>query len=143
MPKKKEIKVGIREGGGPHPGYRRSAFILDLAFSESKFLSSAQYQHLALQLKELAQHGDPTHSDIIDVKKIKNESFYERRDKGGVLGSLNVRVFFGVDDDERAIVILGVIKKQNNGPTPQGDIIRMRRRWRKYKKGDYGTPYSG
>jgi len=134
---KKEIKIGVKEGAGPPPGYRWTALILDLAFTESKFLSSAQYHHIVLQIKELAQHDDPTHSETVDVKKV--ETFYELRDKGGVLGGLNVRVFFGVDSDERSIVVLGVIKKQNNGPTPQADKIRMRRRWRKYTAGDYGT----
>lgn len=54
------------------------------------------------------------------------------------MGRINVRVFFGIDHTARTLVVLGVIKKQNDGPTPIGDKVRMRRRWRKYLQGDYG-----
>ena len=30
----------------------------------------------------------------------------------------------------QSIVLLGLIQKQNNGNTPLGDKVRMRRRWR-------------
>lgn len=52
---------------------------------------------------------------------------------------MNIRVFFGVDSASRALIVLGVIKKQNNGPTPLGDKVRMRRRWRNYRAGEYGS----
>jgi hypothetical protein len=110
---------------------------LDVAFEESmSFLTRPQYVHFAQQFKELAQSSDPTHSDTISLDKI--EDFYEMRDKGGVLGPLNVRIFFDVDAGKRAIVAVGAIKKQNNGPTPQGDKIRMRRRCRQYRNGELG-----
>jgi hypothetical protein len=137
----KPIKIGVREGEGRPPGYQWSVWILDLAFDEvMDFLKREQYQHMALQVQELAQQDDPTHSSVVSVRGMSGEDFYELRDKGGVLGGMNVRVFYGVDKELRAIVVLGGIKKQNDGPTPQGDVIRMRRRWRKYKSGDYGTP---
>lgn len=60
------------------------------------------------------------------------EFFYEIRDKGGVLRKLNVRVFFFVRKETRTIVVLGAIKKENNGPTPTGDRVSMRRRMRLY-----------
>ncbi len=100
------------------------------------FLDEAQYQHLAIQFRELAGEADPTHSKLVSIDKI--EDFYELRDKGGILGHINVRVFFGIDDASRAIVVLGAIKKEKQGATPVGDKVRMRRRWRKYKKGEYG-----
>jgi hypothetical protein len=138
---RKRIKVGVREGQGQPPGYRWSVWILDLAFDEVMgFLKPEQYQHLALQVRELAQEEDPTHCSVVSVKAMLPEEFYELRDKGGVLGRMNVRVFYGVDKSSRSIVILGGIKKQNDGPTPRGDLIRIRRRWRKYKTGDYGKP---
>ena len=86
-----------------------------------------QYEHIAMQLKDLATHNDPTHSETLSVRAMTPEDFHELRDKGGVLGKTNVRVFFGIDKSRRAIVVLGCIKKQNDGPTPQGDSIRMRR----------------
>ncbi len=93
-----------------------------------------------MQFQELARQADVTHSTILSVRKMTGNDYYELREKGGVLGRINVRVFFGVDPDSRSLVILGAIKKENEGPTPQGDIITMRRRWRKYLAGDYSHP---
>ncbi len=138
MAERKKVKVVGKEGAGAPPGYKWSVHVLDRAYDEAVgFLSKPQYQHLALQVQELARQKDPTRSDLVDVRSI--EAFHEIRDKGGVLGSLNVRVFFSVDKDDRSILILGAIKKQNNGPTPLGDKVRMRRRLRKFKNGDFGT----
>ncbi|MGH7135971.1 MAG: hypothetical protein ACREHD_09540 [Pirellulales bacterium] len=132
----KEVKVGVKRGAGPPPGYRWTVLVLDSAFKEAMaFLSEGQYQHLAMQVKELAREGDPTHSVTNDVRSI--EDFYEIRDKGGVLGNLNVRIFFTLEKNTSSLAVLGVIKKQNDGPTPAGDSIRMRRRMRKYLSGDY------
>lgn len=140
----KSISVGVREGAGPVPGYQWSVWILNVAFDEAMgFLTPVQYEHLAMQFRELALQDDPTHCDFISVRSMSPESYYELRDKGGVLGKINARVFFGVDKDSRAIVVLGSIKKQNDGPTPTGDIIRIRRRWRMYQNGEYGTPRNG
>ncbi|HEY1785292.1 MAG TPA: hypothetical protein VGG30_07065 [Pirellulales bacterium] len=49
-----------------------------------------------------------------------------------------MRIFYGVDKQRRQIVVLGLIKKKNNGPTLLGDKVRMRRRWRRYQTGDFG-----
>jgi hypothetical protein len=130
-PKKKQVKVGVVTGGGPPPGYLWNVEIFDQAHAEAiGFLREHQYEHLANQFRELARQNDPTHSDTIDVRQI--EEFHELRDKGGLLTNLNVRVFFFVHKPTRAIVVLGTIKKENNGPTPVGDRLRMRRRMRLY-----------
>jgi len=135
----KEVKVGVKHGGGPKPHYEWNVLILNRSFVEAcDFLDDAQYRHMALQVKELAMQRDPTHSQTVSVEKI--EDFYEIRDKGGPLGNLNVRVFFGVEDNGRNIVVLGTIVKKNDGQTRKGDKVRMRRRWRKYRHGDYGKP---
>lgn len=135
---KKQIKVGVREGGGPAPGYKWNVAILDLGFNEvAAFLKKIQYEHIAAQVKELAREDDPSHCSTVSVDQI--DDYFELRDKGGVLGKINVRVFFGICKKDRAIVILGGIKKENEGPTPAGTKITMQRRWRKYKNGDYGS----
>jgi hypothetical protein len=132
-----EIKVGVLAGSGIPQPYLWNVYILDIGFKEAdELFNRAQYRHLALQVQELAREAQPSRPNAVDVQGI--EDFYELRDRGGVLGNLNARVFFGIDHDTRAIVVLGAIHKQNNGPTPLGDKVRMRRRWRKYLKGDYG-----
>ena len=135
----KKIKVGVARGGGPPPGYRWNLLIPDFAYHESmKFLNADQYQHFAMQFKELAQEEDPTHSTTASIDAI--EDFHELRDKGGILGGMNVRVFFFVDKARSALVVLGAIKKQNDGPTPKGDKIRMAQRKLRYLRGDFSGP---
>jgi hypothetical protein len=132
-PGKKSIKVGVKEGGGPPPGYRWNVDVLDIAYEEAiAFLNADQYEHLARQVRELASQDDPTHSRTVDLRPIQD--FYEIRDKGGILRPFNVRVFFFVHHDVRRIVILGAIHKQNNGPTPTGDRLKMNRRMRLYRE---------
>ena len=140
----KKVKVGARRGQGKPPGYFWNVLILDLAFKEAQnLLAPVQYAHIKSQVRELASQRSPTHSKTVSVRKMTPNEYYELRDTGGVLGGLNVRLFFGVDRGARAIVVLGVITKQNNGRTPQGDIIRMRRRWRKYQESDLGKRFTG
>jgi hypothetical protein len=139
MAKRKKFKLGVKQGGGPPPGYQWSVSVIDFVFDEAiAALTEPGYCHMAMQVRELAAQNDPTHSDTVDVKSI--ESFFEIRDHGGPYGNNNVRAFFGVDKERRHLIFLGAIKKPNNGPTPQGDKITMRRRWRKYQNGDYGFP---
>jgi hypothetical protein len=135
----KDVKVGVERGGGPAPGYLWNVFILDLAFEEAMgFLNEDQYQHISMQFKELARENDPSHSQTGSVDAI--DDFHELRDKGGILGGMNVRVFFCLDKSRSAIVVLGACKKQNDGPTPLGVKKRIARRLRKYLNGDYGVP---
>ena len=132
-PSRRLGKPVLRRGGGPPPGYRWNVEVLDQARREAdEFLNDDQYEHLSLQVKELASQEDPTHSDTIDVRPIRNEEFLEIRDKGGVLRKINVRVFFCVVKATRTIAILGTIKKENDGPTPDEAITTMRSRRRRY-----------
>ncbi|MFW6125410.1 MAG: hypothetical protein ACOC46_04610, partial [Pirellulales bacterium] len=79
---------------------------------------------------------------LISVRKMSGHQFYELQDEGGILGKLNVRVFFGIDDHRRSIVVLGAIKKESDGATPRGTVVTMNRRWRNYVEGHYGYPNS-
>lgn len=84
---KRHVKVGVREGGGPPPGYRWTVHILNVAFVEAMDLLDAdQYQHAAQQVRELAREDDPSHSVTQSVDSI--EAFFELRDKGGILGNM-------------------------------------------------------
>jgi len=133
---KKPIKVGILRGDGPPPAYLWNVLIPDPVFHEAmSFLNEDQYQHLEMQFKELATENDPSHSCTTDVRHI--DDFLELRDKGGILGNINVRVYFGLEHDKKNLVVLGCIKKESEGKTPTGDRNRMQRRWRKYKSGEF------
>jgi phage-related protein len=124
-------KVGVRRGGGPPPGYHWHVTILGPVFEEARaFLNEDQYDHLARQVRELARHDDPTHSASIDIRPVGD--LFEIRDKGGILQKINARVFYFVSRTNRTIVILGAFHKQNDGPTPPGDLSRMKRRMNRY-----------
>lgn len=119
-----------RIGGGPPPGYRWNVEADNRVYSEQRkeLDNEAQRQHLQEQVQELARSEQPSSPLTVDVRPI--ETFFELRDKGGVLNGINIRLFFGIHHSTKTIVLLGICKKQNNGPTPMGDRIRMRKRWR-------------
>jgi len=124
-------KIGVRRGGGPPPGYEWNVELLLQVRGEARgFLNEDQYAYLSRQVRELARHGDPTHSETLDIRPVGD--LHELRQKGGILGKLNVRVFYLVSRSNRTIVILGAFPKQNDGPTPPGDLWRMRTRARDY-----------
>jgi hypothetical protein len=126
-------KIGVRRGGGPPPGYEWNAELLPQVRGEARgFLTDDQYAHLARQVRELAKHDDPTHSETLDIRPVGQ--LHELREKGGILAKINVRVFYLVFRPNRTIVILGAFHKQNDGPTPPGDLWRMEKRMRRYLK---------
>lgn len=136
---RKQLKVVVRIGKGVPPGYKWNVGVLELAYREAlSILNRGQYRHMALQVRELALQDEVSLSDTIDIQPI-GEEIFEIRDYGGVLGGLNIRLFFGVDHPRRCLIVLGIFKKQNNGPTPKGDLVRNQRRWRLYKSGEFGS----
>lgn len=136
---RKPLKVGVRENPDADPPSNWGVFYLAIARDEAQhLLDEAQYHHIADQFKQLASERDPTHSQLVDVRPI--EDFFELRDKGGPLGRLNIRVFFLMDKANRAMIVLGTIKKEADGPTPLGDKIVMRIRKRRYLSGAFGRP---
>ena len=125
------VKVGVKEGAGHPPGFLWNVDILDGVHGEAmSFLDEDQYSHLACQFRELAREEEPTRSRTIDIRPL--ESFYELRDKGGLLKKINARVFFCICHSTRTIAVLGAINKKNDGATPDHVRILMRYRARRY-----------
>ena len=135
-----QLRVGARVGGGPEPGYEWDVWYLVRADREARQVlqNLHRYEHMKDQFRDLAGHASPSRSDTLEIDAIGD--FFELKDKGGVLFPLNIRAFFGVDGSRKAIIVLGLIHKQNNGPTPIGDRKLMERRWRAYKAGRLGYP---
>jgi hypothetical protein len=124
-------KIVLNIGGGPPPGYLWSVVVLDAARDEAmRFLNDEQYDHLALQVCEMARDANPTQCQFLDIKSISN--FYELRDTGGVLGKINARVFFAILHDRRLILILGTMNKNNNDQTATYKVELMNVRLRRY-----------
>jgi hypothetical protein len=131
------LKVVASIGKGRPPGYQWNVLVLDQAHNEAQaILMPIQYVHVREQVRSLARDVDPSHSVLLDVDAI--EDFFELREKGGPLGKINLRVFFGLDTRKsgrgkrHAIVVLGVVKKENNGATPVVTKTCMACRWRRY-----------
>ena len=102
---------------------------MDVAAEDArKFLSETQYSHAVQQFETLATGADPRRSQMQDVRAV--EDFFELRDKGGVLGRVNLRVYFAVLEDRRMILVLGCDKKEQDGKMATHMRIRMRNRLR-------------
>lgn len=100
---------------------------LDVAAKEGRrFLTDAQYSHAVGLCDQLATEGDPRRPVGLDVRRV--EDFFELRDKGNVLGKINLRLYFTVID--QMIVVLGCQKKEAEGKTPGYIKIQMRNRMR-------------
>jgi hypothetical protein len=120
------IKPSPSEG---EPAAWRLAFFEQAVAEAKSFLTEPQYAHAVEQFELLAQEEDPTHPVLADVKAIND--FHELRDKGGVLGKINLRVYFWVCDAPlRIIVVLGAWKKEAEGKTPPRILARMKSRRR-------------
>jgi hypothetical protein len=106
---------------------------LNVAESEAKkFLNADQYAHVLEQFDQLAFERNPRLSKTQDVRPI--EEYYELRDKGGLLGRINLRVYFAVFDDRSVILVLGCYNKRDEDQTPQHIKIKMRNRLRVGRK---------
>jgi hypothetical protein len=96
-----------------------------------------QYAHVVDLLRTLASEADPRRAVCVTVEPV--EDFFELKDKGGVLGKINLRVFFVVVDEERVILVLAAVKKEAMGKTPEWMKIRVRHRLRRFRSGDFGS----
>ncbi len=102
---------------------------LDVAEKDgTSFLDPDQYAHAVSLFDDLASESNPRISDRQSVKKI--DEFYELRDKGGILRKINLRVFFAVLDEKKLILVLGSIKKEDEGAVPNYIVRKMRNRLR-------------
>ena len=96
------------------------------------FLTLLQYRHIRDQYWDLARQTDPAHPayQLVDVRTIG--TYFELRDKGGILGKINFRGYFYIDKENKLIVILGADKKERESQTGQAVKERIEHRLRTY-----------
>ena len=134
----KQIKVGVHVGGGVDPGYMWSVHFLSVAQDEAKgFLDDSQYEHVVDLVKCLAAERDPRRPAALDVEEV--DGFYELKDKGGVLGKINLRVFFILEVGLKSVLVLSAVKKEAMGKTPKWMKVLVEHRIRRYRNGEYGS----
>ena len=106
---------------------------LEVAETEGrKILNEEQYAHVVQLFEDLAYERDPTNSETQDVRKI--DEFFELRDKGGILGNINLRIYFTLFTERKMIFILKAYKKEDDDQAPQYIVIGVRNRLRVAKE---------
>ncbi len=101
----KPLKVGLKAGAGPLPGYLWDVGYLSVARDEAmSFLNDEQYAHAVDLVRALASEADPSHPSTVTVEAV--EDFLELKDKGGVLGKINLRIYFTINSKEKVIIII-------------------------------------
>jgi hypothetical protein len=121
-----EIRTRAARPPSGDPAIWALAYV-DIADSDGRgFLDADQYAHAVELFDELASETDPRRPRKLSVKKI--DQFFELRDKGGILGKINLRVFFAVLDASKTILVLGSIKKEDEGAVPRYIVTKMRNR---------------
>ena len=108
--------------------------VLGIAKKEGhKILSGPQYDHVVEILKRLVDFDNPEEIGDLDIRSI--ESFFELREKWGILGRINLRVYFGTIPEDRELVVAKAYKKEDDGPTPRHIVISVEERLEEYKAG--------
>jgi hypothetical protein len=109
--------------------------VLAMAKKEGReFLRPAQYLHVTDIIKRLAYFNRPEEMSDMRIEKVVD--FYELKEKGGPLGKINLRIFFGVFADTREIVVVKVYKKEQEHRTPRHIVLNVQSRLRKYRNGE-------
>ena len=118
----------IRPGARTRTQVWKLSHVAVAAKEGGRFLDETQYAHAVDLCVQLAEEQDPRRPLTLDVDKI--EEFYELKDKGGVLGKINLRIYFAVFDESKEVVVLGCWNKNVEGKVPTYIKTRMRNRLR-------------
>lgn len=113
----------------------QTVVVLAVAKAEGHdFLTPAQYLHVVDLAKQLVGFGARRFDSALTIAKL--QEFWELKDKGGVLGRLNVRVYFKYEVDRNEIIVLSTYKKEDDGKAPSHILLRLRNRLRAYLNGE-------
>lgn len=96
-----------------------------------KAMTAVQYAYVVRMFERLRQWGNHEEMEQLRIEQI--DEFLELKLKGNVLGNMNLRVFFGVEDERRVVVALGVYVKGEEDETPRHIVLAMRNRNRSMK----------
>lgn len=129
----KKVKTRKVKAVAPSRVARWRIGYLDVVKKEAqKHLTDEQYAHVIGLIEELACEDDPTKSQTQHVEKIEN--FYELKDKGGILGKINVRVYFILIPEQKLVLTLKFDKKEQDGKPSRHAVTSVRNRLRQALK---------
>ncbi len=105
------------------PDVRRARTELEAAKKDAQaFLNDAQYLHVVGLVKRLASFGNRRELADLRLEKIKSE-IWELKDKGGILGKINVRVFFAALPERKQMLSCD---ERSDAGTQQRDVAVAR-----------------
>ncbi|HZZ29328.1 MAG TPA: hypothetical protein VFE46_15130 [Pirellulales bacterium] len=110
--------------------------ILPIMIREGRdVLTDGQYLHIKDHLKELTGFGARKFTTQLRIAPF--EEFWELKEKGGVLGRKNIRIYFFHDTDDSDIILLMTDKKENDGQASPSIKYILRNRLRLYRQGHF------
>lgn len=113
------------------PGKLRRVAVLPHAVREAKeILNDGQYFHVVGIVKRLVHFGD--HRELWDLRIEAIDSFFELKLKGGLLGNINLRVYFADLAANNEIVVLKTYKKEEDHKTPRRIVVTLEDRLSDY-----------
>ncbi|MEW4455565.1 hypothetical protein AB1L30_23045 [Bremerella sp. JC817] len=124
------------DGGRTH----RSHDIVVLAKAAKEghdILSEGQYLHVKDLIKLLVDFGSQNYQANLRVEQFGE--FWELKEKGGMLGKINLRVYFRFNEVSNEIVVLHTYKKEDDGAAPPFIMKLLRNRWNHYLNGTFDT----
>ena len=64
------------------------------------------------------------------------DGIYELKEKGGLLGNINLRLYFDVYQDTGEVVLAKAYKKDEEGSPPRAVVLNAQTRLRSYRRGE-------
>ncbi len=98
------------------------------------FLTLAQYVHVTDFVKQLSGFGSRRYDPTLRIEPIGD--YWELKEKGGVLGKINVRIYFAHVAAHNRVVLLSAYKKEVDGAAPPHILLRLKHRLRSYHNGE-------
>jgi len=106
--------------------------ILESAKKEGhKILTDPQYEYIKGILKRLTDFGND--EELSDLRIEPIEDFGELKEKGGVLGKINLRIYFGAEPEDKEVVVAKAYKKEDEGRAPRHVVIAVQNRLEEYR----------
>lgn len=136
MTKKRKSQQAVR----PQPTETRlqAVVVLGKAAKEGReILSEGQYLHVKDLLRQLVGFAAREFESNLTLASF--EEFWELKEKGGILGKINLRVYFMFNQAGNEIVVLHTYKKEDEGSPPPDLKIKLRNRWKCYLNGTFDS----
>jgi len=99
-----------------------------------KILNDVRYDHVMSIVKRLVDFGNLDEVGDLDIEPIG--SFYELKEKGGILGKINLRIYFGTFPDVRELVVAKTYKKEEENALSRHVIVLVENRLEAYRNGE-------